>query len=140
MLVCVALAGCGGAAETKTTTNWVTLTESRTVIETVTAHQRASTITKTASPPGAAPAPSAANAFSGSGQKSVGTINVPHDSTLTWTCSGECSTFAIANAPSDPNQIALDTSGQHGGTTAVSAGTYHQVQVISGGDWTFRIG
>lgn len=72
------------------------------------------------------------------GTKSVGTIDAPLNSTLDWTCSGDCRGFAITNNPDDTSTIALRASGMSGSTPIV-AGTYHDVRVITGGRWTFTI-
>lgn len=101
------------------------------------------TVTQTvqaSTPTPATPSGGGGGRYSGNGEQQVGTINVAQDSTLNWTCNGECSIFSIANDPSDSNSINLTSySGAHSGQTNVSAGTYTRVQVITGGTWTFSI-
>lgn len=146
------LAGCGATkpvtqtstvVQTQTQTQTQTTTDTHTV--TVTKHApaapaRAVTVTATRTTAAPAQPPPASSSFSGTGIKSVGTVNIPTDSTLSWTCSGDCSTFSVSNNPTDQNSISLFGAGSHSGTTAVTAGMYHQVQIITGGSWTFRIG
>lgn len=92
---------------------------------------------KPASAPKPAPAPAASSSFSGNGTKSLGTINVPTASTLEWTCS-RCITFGVNNNPSDSGTISIGSNAASG-SSAVDAGTYHDVQVISDGNWTIKI-
>jgi hypothetical protein len=76
--------------------------------------------------------------YSGTGTTTVGTLTVPRDSTLRWTCERECSRFSISNSASDENSIAL-ASGGHSGSAPISAGTYHGVRVTTGASWSFRV-
>ncbi len=124
-LALAALAGCGGSTTTVTQTRSVTIAggSTRTVTVTVT----------TANPPA-----SSASSFSGTATKSVGAIAVSLNSTLDWTCSGSCSRFRITNNPTDPNSISVDASG-NSGSIPIVAGTYHDVQVTTGGKWAFTI-
>jgi len=76
--------------------------------------------------------------YSGTGTTSVGTLTVARDSTSRRTCEGACSRFSIFNSAGDENSIG-PASGGHSGTAPVSAGSYHEVKVITGGAWSFRI-
>ena len=71
--------------------------------------------------------------FSANGPHNLGTIEVPGQSTLEWTNSGEF--FA---AISDDPAINI-TSKAPDGTIAVSTGSYHGVEVIADGHWTITI-
>ena len=131
-LVFGALASCGSSTRTITQTT----TETRVTTTVTAALGPTTTVTVTA---GSATAPAnSATFFSGVGTKSVGTIDAPLNSTLDWTCSGDCRGFAITNNPNDTGTIALRASGMSGSTPIV-AGTYHDVRVITGGRWTFTI-
>jgi hypothetical protein len=123
-LVLGAIAGCGGSATT------VTLTK------TVTTAARTSAVTDTGAASNA-PA-SSASSFSGIGPKTLGTISIPLNSTLDWTCSGHCGRFTVANDASDSNTIAVDAGGSSGSVPVV-AGTYHQVRVTTSGHWAVAI-
>lgn len=124
-LTVAALAGCGGSTTTVTQTRSVTIDAGP---------RRTVTVTATTA---SAPA-SSASSFSGTGTKSVGAIAVSLNSTLDWTCSGNCSRFRITNNPDDPDSIAVDASGSRGSIPIV-AGTYHDVEVTTGGKWVFTI-
>jgi hypothetical protein len=93
----------------------------------------ATTVTATTT----APAPASSSSFSGNGTKSLGTINLPTASTIEWTCSG-CSTFGVSNSVNDSGTISIGSSAPSG-SSAVDAGIYHDVQVISDGNWTIKI-
>jgi hypothetical protein len=80
----------------------------------------------------------AGGSYAGTGTKTVGTVEVPRESTLRWTCEGGCTRFSIFNSPEDENSISL-SSGGHGGSAQLAAGTYHEVRVVTGGVWTLRI-
>lgn len=78
--------------------------------------------------------------YSGAGDKNLGTVVVPVDSTLTWTNGkslGQPSNFLITNDFSDENTIDVNAIGTHD-TTQVSAGTYHKVDVL-GTNWKMQI-
>lgn len=124
-LALAALAGCGGSTKTVTQTRSVTIAAGPTTTVTVTA--------TTANPPA-----SSASSFAGTGSKPVGAIAVSLNSTLDWTCSGSCSRFRITNSSADPNSISVDASGSSGSIPIV-AGTFHDVQVTTGGKWVFTI-
>lgn len=120
-----ALPGCGSSTTTVTQTRSVTIAAGSTKTVTVTATTENS------------PA-SSASSFSGTGTKFVGAIAVSLNSTLDWTCSGNCSRFRITNNPNDPDSIAVDASGSSGSIPIV-AGTYHDVEVTTGGKWVFTM-
>lgn len=79
--------------------------------------------------------------FSGAGDKNLGTIVVPVDSTLIWDNGkdllGGKSNFVITNDYGDDNTIDANAIGTHD-STQVAAGTYHKVEVI-GTKWRFKI-
>ena len=100
------------------------------------------TATVTATAPSAPPAVSegggGGRSYSGTGTTSVGALTVPRDSILRWTCEGACSRRSIFNSTGDENSIGL-ASGGHSGIAPVSAGTYHEVKVVTGGGWSFTV-
>ncbi len=145
------LAGCGATKYvTQTTTatvthqippaqaNTVTVVRTRKVssippvTKTVTQSVTVGTVAPTPTP-----TPTSSSSFSGNGEKSLGTINVPTASTLDWTCSG-CSAFEVSNNLNDSGTIGIASNAASGGS-AIDAGTYHDVQVISDGNWTLKI-
>ena len=76
--------------------------------------------------------------WSGNGTRSLGTITVPHDSTLRWTVSGGA---ILIGSDIGPGGASLNVGSQSpSGESAVQSGTYRNVQVISTGDWTLSIG
>ena len=144
--------------KSKTTTNTVTatttVTDTSTVTKTVASHAKPRVIvqtrteTQTVTAPAALPAPAPASGggggggpYSGDGEKNVGNITVAQDSTLHWTCSGDCSVFGISSDVSaQTNAISVDSANSAtSGDTAVPAGNYPNVQVISTGSWSFTI-
>lgn len=74
--------------------------------------------------------------YEGTGDKNLGTIVVPVDSTLEWSQPTKTN-FAITNDYSDDNTIDVNSIGTHD-TSQVAAGTYHKVDVI-GTDWKMKI-
>jgi hypothetical protein len=154
-----AIAGAGGKAKTTTetvagpgVTNTVTRTVTRHAKPRVIVKTKTQTHTVTVTTP-AAPAATATpvssggggggggGEYSGDGEKSVGTISVSTDSTLHWTCRGDCTVFGItSDADDNLDSISVDSANNAtSGDTAVSAGTYHNVDVISTGSWSFTI-
>lgn len=108
------LAGCAAGTAS-------TVTDTQTVTQTVTV------------PPPQAAAPPKPLSFSGSGIQTIGTVDVPADSTLKWTNDG--SSFSIYD-----QENAVEVSSQtNSGTTNLAAGTYHDVKVNADGNWTIRI-
>lgn len=133
----VALTGCG--ASTKTVTNYQSTT--LTVTSTVpTPPTKTVTVTSTASQTAAtAPATSSSTSASGSGQsysgnggKNLGTITVANDSTVNWSNDGDL--FQIL----DGGAFVINSQA-HSGTSALPAGTYHNVIVNAAGNWTMNI-
>jgi hypothetical protein len=160
-------AGIGGAiGSTKTTPRAATVTlPAKTVVQKVPAgptktvvHVRTvpgptktvagptTTVTQTASSSTPAPAASApssgsgAQNFSGDGSENLGTINVPADSTMTWSEPGGNQTgFAVSSdVTSNDNLINFDQQGTSG-KDAVSADTYTNVTVEADGSFTITI-
>jgi hypothetical protein len=116
-------------------------TKTKTVVRNVPGQTK--TVTRTVQSATPTPAPSTSGSggnYSGDGEKNVGTVNVSQDSTLHWTCSGDCSIFTINNDPGDANSISLSSAGSAtSGNTSISAGAYHNVTVLTTGTWTFTI-
>jgi hypothetical protein len=82
--------------------------------------------------------------FAGNGDENIGTVKVPSDSTLTWSCPGCTSeggdNFILSNSFSDDGQISVNSINEASGQTVIDAGTYTDVQVLTeGGDWTITI-
>jgi hypothetical protein len=71
--------------------------------------------------------------FSGNGGKNLGTVHVPKDSTLRWTCDGDLFTVT------DDTSGLFVNSQAHSGDSAVAAGTYTGVSVNALGNWTITI-
>jgi amino acid transporter len=84
---------------------------------------------------------SGAQVFTGSGQQNLGTITVPLDTTVSWTCdSCGSDNFIINNAASDDGMFTTNGLDQTSGVDPLSAGTYHTVVVdTTGGPWTVTI-
>jgi hypothetical protein len=84
--------------------------------------------------------PAAKKSFAGVGTEDLGTITVPSDSTLSWSCpSCGSANYQIFN--SDPGSlIAVNALDQTNGTTVITCGTYHDVTVnTEGQQWAFTI-
>jgi predicted RNA-binding Zn-ribbon protein involved in translation (DUF1610 family) len=93
--------------------------------------------------PPSTPAPAAkVQTFEGVGQKDLGTIVVPTDSTVSWNCPSCGSTnFIINNADGDDNSFPTNGLDVKQGVDPLPAGTYHTVVVDTdaSGAWTVRI-
>jgi hypothetical protein len=84
---------------------------------------------------------SGAQVFTGTGQQDLGTITVPQDTTVSWTCDS-CGNdnFIINNADSDSGLFSTNGFDQTHGVDPLSAGTYHTVVVdTTSGPWTVTI-
>lgn len=129
VLIIVIAAAAGSSSKTGTGT-----TNSPALVTTPT------TTHSTASKP--APAPAAKpQTFTGTGTENLGTINVPVQSTLHWSCpSCGSANFVISNNINDNNQLTVNDLNVTSGKTAVDAGTYSDVQVLTEGQaWTITI-
>lgn len=141
----VALAGCG-STKTITQTNTVLETKTVTVAKHTPSRTRTVTVTRTVTAPAATPVAassssastsSSGSGYHGNGIESLGTITVHAPSKLDWTCNG-CATFTVTSGLSGDNAIAISSTSASG-SSSVDPGTYPDVQVISTGDWAFRI-
>jgi hypothetical protein len=74
----------------------------------------------------------ATRSFSGNGRKNLGTVRVPEDLTLRWTCDG-----GVFQISADGGLFV--NSQASSGTSAVAAGTYRDVVVNAIGNWTITI-
>jgi hypothetical protein len=74
----------------------------------------------------------ATRSFSGNGRKNLGTVRVPEDLTLRWTCDGGVFQIFVDGGLFVNSQASS-------GTSAVAAGTYHHVVVNANGNWTITI-
>jgi hypothetical protein len=85
-----------------------------------------------------APAPARGGEYSGTGSKSLGTIEVSRPSVLRWTTTGESGirSFAVMD---DDFRINVSVQGETGGQSRVEPGTYRNVTVNAVGDWTMSI-
>jgi len=109
------------------------------------------TVTGTSQPPASdsnAPVPTTTatrprvQSFTGTGQKNLGTIVVPVDSTVSWNCPSCGSTnFIINNADGDDSTFPTNALDQTHGVDTLAAGTYHTVVVDTDapGPWTIRV-
>jgi hypothetical protein len=79
--------------------------------------------------------------FQGTGQKNLGTIEVPEYATVSWECSSCGKTnFIIENSESDPSLFPVNGLDETQGVSPLEAGTYHTVVVeTSAGPWTVTI-
>jgi hypothetical protein len=79
--------------------------------------------------------------FQGTGQKNLGTIEVPEYATVSWECESCGNTnFIIENSESDPSYFPVNGLEETRGVSALEAGTYHTVVVsTSAGPWTVTI-
>jgi hypothetical protein len=82
--------------------------------------------------------------FNGQGTENLGTITVPNNTVLQWSCPS-CgpggatggANFIVGNSANDSNQIFVNGLNQASGHTVVDGGVYHDVQVnTEGGSWT----
>ena len=108
----------------------------KTVTQTNTVTRTAQVSTPTPTPGGGG----GGNTFTGTGAQSLGTITLPTDSTLYWQCAsctatGMQITSDVNSDGSAINTLQKATSGQ----SAVSAGTYTNVDVNADGDFTITI-
>lgn len=91
----------------------------------------------TQSVPSSAPEP---GPFNGADTQNVGTITVPDNTVLHWTCAAcggsNGSNFIVSNNFSDASEIAVNSLDEGSGQTVVDGGTYHDVQVEGSGSWT----
>jgi curli biogenesis system outer membrane secretion channel CsgG len=130
------LAGCGA---TKTITQTATVSTTETDTSTVThltgPTKTISVTTTTTSTATVTSTPSASNSFSGNGGKNLGTITVNADSTVHWTNDGGL--FQVFDSDAGLG-LTINSQG-HSGTSALSAGTYHNVVVNADGNWTLQI-
>ena len=161
LLVGIGLGAASGSSKTAPRAATVTA-PAQTVVQTVpgptktVVHVRkvpGPTTTVTQAVAAAAPAPSPASGgsggggpagtqhFSGTNQQNLGTISVPTDSTLSWSCPGCSDTnFIINNADGDSGFIPTNGFEQVQGVDPISAGEYHTVVVdTTGGSWTIEI-
>lgn len=99
----------------------------------------------TSTPAGASQPPAAPSVapqrFAGTGAENIGTINVPTQSTLHWSCA-TCSggNFIIDNSATDDGQISVNSLNQTHGVTVIDAGTYHDVSINTEGQhWSISI-
>jgi hypothetical protein len=112
-------------ALTETQTATTTVAEVRTETETET---ETATVEQPSSEPGESD-----QSFSGSGTETIGTLEIPVDSTLEWTNDGAL--FQIFDASFGITVSSLAPSG----STSVSAGVYPNVLVNAVGSWTITI-
>ena len=141
VLVTVAALGMAGcsAGSTRTVTKTTSAVPGSTSAPGSSDVAPASAVAKTTSE---APVKPHVGVFKGTGQQALGTIVVPADTTISWSCPACAnSNFIINNAQSDVNAIPTNGLNQTGGVDPLPAGTYHTVVVdTTGGPWTVTIG
>jgi hypothetical protein len=124
----------GNSSKTTTVTNTSREVMTKTVPEVRT---KTETVTAKAAPTEPAPVPSSSSgegqAFSGNGGKNLGNVEVPTDSTLSWTNDG-----GIMQIFANETEVLLNSTG-HSGDTFLPAGTYSSMQVNAVGNWTISI-
>jgi ADP-ribosyl-[dinitrogen reductase] hydrolase len=86
--------------------------------------------------------PTDAKVFNGTGQQLLGTIVVPADTTISWSCpNAEETYFIVKNASADVDRIPTTAIHQTRGIDLLPAGTYHTVLVdTTAGPWRVTIG
>lgn len=78
--------------------------------------------------------------FRGDGTQNIGTIAVPVDSVLHWSCPSCGSSNFIVQNSDITTDINVNGLNQKSGKTVVDAGTYHNVTInTEGSQWTIRI-
>lgn len=97
--------------------------------------------TSTAAPAAATTTVSEPGPFNGNGTENLGTINVPNNTVLKWSCAAcggaNGNNFIVGNNPNDANQIDVNGLDVAAGQTVVDGGTYHDVQVLTEANgWT----
>jgi len=104
----------------------------------VVVHTHTITQTQTAAPSEASPSSSnSAGSYTGNGTKSLGTITVSQPSVLHWHATG--GEFGI-DGETVPNEHTIGVaSTASSGESVVEPGTYHEVMVVAGGEWSFTI-
>lgn len=134
-LIIVSVLVIGGIASAASSHKSTGPTSSPALVTTTDTGSSATTPTTTTSK-----APAAPQTFRGNGSENLGTINVPTDSTLTWSEPGGNQTgFAVSSDPTD--NLDIINFDQHGtsGKDAVSAGTYKNVSVDADGSFTITV-
>lgn len=133
LLTGATVSGCAGATTTVV---------EKSAAPTPASNASASSAPSESTPTPSSPAPVKPLIFHGSGQQDLGTITVPSDSTISWSCPTCGNTnFIINNAQSDGNQIPTNGLDQTQGVDPLPAGVYHTVVVdTTGGSWTVAIG
>lgn len=84
--------------------------------------------------------------FAGTGSENIGTVQVPTQSTLHWSCPS-CAggqfggdNYVVSNSFNDNGTIDVNGIDQASGQTVIDAGTYHDVSIdTEGGSWTITI-
>lgn len=110
------LAGCGGST--------------RTIIRTVAPSSAPATQAPTGTTGTTATVP---GEYTGNGTENLGTIHIPHSGLIEWQCS--CPAFALISGLSGTQTIAISSTTSTG-QSAVDAGSYPDVRVLTTGDWT----
>jgi hypothetical protein len=131
--------GVAGHPATKTSTEMSTVTDTVTDTQTETIDKVKTVHDKAPAPAIAAPSGTSSgsgDSYSGSGEKNIGTLDVATDSVLKWRAAGGY--FAINNDVNDSDTIDVMSQASSGETT-VAAGTYHKVDVLAVGDWSFTL-
>lgn len=79
--------------------------------------------------------------FSGQGDENLGTVRVPDNTVLNWSCpscaGSNGDNFIVDNSPGDGALIDVNSLDQGSGQTVVDGGVYHDVSVTTEGSaWT----
>lgn len=93
-----------------------------------------------ATTPAATPAAAATwkvKRISGDGDEVLGTLHVPTDGVLRWQ-QRDAENFILSNSYDDDHSLATNSIASSG-KTLVLAGTYHEVEVIGGSNWSFTL-
>jgi hypothetical protein len=145
------LAACGKTTtstvtQVSTSTTATTTTRTRTHhAGTLTIHVTSTeTVTHTPGPVAAQGQTSSSGVLTltGVGTENMGTVRVPTQSLLKWSCAS-CggANFQINNSPSDGSTVDVNGLNQTSGQTVLDAGTYHDFEInTEGPNWTVTIG
>ena len=140
LIVGIAIGATGNDEETTTVTNTDRIVRTKIVpkIRTVTKTVEAPPDEAVAEAPAAESGSSGSSGdevqtFSGNGGENLGNIEVPADSTLSWTNDG-----GIFQIFANEYEVLVNSQG-HSGNTFLSAGTYSSMQTNAVGNWTITI-
>jgi hypothetical protein len=124
-----------GAAKTVTVAG-----AAKTVTVAVTRTKTVAASTSASTTPGVGSTGSGVQNFTGADTQNLGTIHVPSQSLLRWSCAGCANaTFVLSNNSRDAATIQVNSRNAVSGQTVIDAGTYTDVTGQGSGPWSFTI-